>query len=821
MNSVENFLGSGENYIPGVFFIRKKQSYGEISYSYVSKSAGDILGLEGEIKFTDILNMIHFADKDNFLKRMTASEKDLKKYTTDFRFITKDGRIRWLTSAVDVKKEDDGSVVWNGIIIDVTDSKQHEEWLATTLNNAPEGIVTFASDCVIISANATMSKLFGYDEDELIGKRITDLMNPEQAPYFMEYIDNYLLIVDNCGIQKLKNYECIRKDGSVFPVEFSMNDIKNMGNLLFVLAVRDITERKQMEKALRENEIKLENIVSAMPCAFFTAIIKSDGTQEGVYLSDGADKLFGGNRAADRNRNGKNNTDFLAAVDDDDANRIREFRRGLFKNRIHDFWEDEVRLKDGRWVQYSVKPEYLDNGKILNHGLIIDITKRKHAEEKIRFMAYHDMMTQIGNRSFLMKEFPKVVAAAKRGGNKFAVISIVPVNISEFYANSGYDVGDALMAEVASKLMKMAGIDDVLAYVSGSRFVLLKGNITDSAAIDNLCAEICDVFDEALTVDNQEFEVSVKIGVSVYPDHSTDIDTLLRYSEAALMYTKHDFNDEYKLFTEEMKADLSNKLLTRNRLKYAIQNRQIVPYFQAQVDVATGKICGMEVLARWIDEKEGVIPPYRFIPIAEEFGLIEPMTELVIEEACRINKKWIDAGIARVPIAVNISGKHYPDNMLKLIKRMIDEVRLPSECLEVELTESSMMDNPDKTRKTILQLLEMGVTCSIDDFGTGYSSLSMLKSFPIKKIKIDRSFVLDIDKDDGYAIVNATIAMGKALNLTILAEGVDNKRHFNILRKQGCEIIQGYLFSKPVSAQEMEEKLAGWNAEREIAAVME
>ncbi len=820
MNNVENFLGSGKDYIPGVYFIREKRSGGEIKYAYISESAKDILGFDGEVKFADILNMIHFADKDRYLQKLKESEEKLQKYTENFRFITKDGKIHWLSGAVDVKMNENGTVVWNGIIIDVTDTKQHEEWLAITLNNAPEGIVTFAGDCVIISANATMSQLFGYDEKELIGKRLTELMNPEQAPYFEEYINNYLLIVDNCGAQKLKNYECIRKDGSVFPVEFSINDIKNMGNLLFVLAVRDITSRKQMEKALKENEIKLQNIVSAMPCAFFTAVIKSDGTQESVYLSNGADKLFTGNHVGQTEKQ-NGNMDFLAALDDDDASRIREFRKGLFKKCMHDFWEDEVRLKDGRWMQYSVKPEYLDNGKILNHGLIIDITKRKHAEEKIRFMAYHDMVTQIGNRSFLMKEFPKTVAAAKRNGKKFAVISIVPVNISEFYANSGYDVGDALMAEVASKIMKLSGTNDVLAYVSGSRFVLLKGNITDSAAIDNLCAEICDVFDETLTVDNQEFEVSIKIGVSVYPDHSTDIDTLLRYSEAALMYTKHDFNDEYKLFTEEMKADLSNKLLTRNRLKYAIQNRQIVPYFQAQVDVKTGEICGMEVLARWIDEKEGVIPPYRFIPIAEEFGLIEPMTELIIEEACRINKRWIDSGIARVPIAVNISGKHYPDNMLKLIKRMIDEVRLPSECLEVELTESSMMDNPDKTRKTILQLLEMGVTCSIDDFGTGYSSLSMLKSFPIKKIKIDRSFVLDIDKDDGYAIVKATIAMGKALNLTILAEGVDNKRHFNILRKQGCEIIQGYLFSKPISAQEMEEKLAAWNAGREIAAVTE
>lgn len=442
-----------------------------------------------------------------------------------------------------------------------------------------------------------------------------------------------------------------------------------------------------------------------------------------------------------------------------------------------------------------------------------DITDRRQKEMQLQYLAFHDAETGVGNYAYLKEAFPRILEQAKSSKTQVAVLSIAPDSVGQINAVAGHVIGTHLLSEMAKRIQNCLTNQDILLRTSGHHFVVLLCGLEFNLEAEEKIEKILHSFTETLEVDGLDFDVSVCVGVCFCPQDGEDIDDLIAHADLALEKARSEAKSSMRIYTGELSMPAVANMSMHKKLKQALENEEIFPYFQPQVDIATGRIIGLEALARW-KSCDGMIPPADFIPEAEEYGLIDTLAEIILNQACTWNQKWYAMGLASIPVAVNISGRqfHNESQLLRMVDRTLEATGLPPYLLELELTESSAMYDPKNARRIIQTLLDNNVRCALDDFGTGYSSLSVLRSFPLKKLKIDRSFVLQLSDPKNTEIVRATIAMAHALNLSVLAEGVENKQHFDILRDLGCDIIQGYLFSRPLPAEETEILLSRWDA---------
>ena len=442
-----------------------------------------------------------------------------------------------------------------------------------------------------------------------------------------------------------------------------------------------------------------------------------------------------------------------------------------------------------------------------------DITDRRQKEMQLQYLAFHDAETGVGNYAYLKEAFPRILEQAKSSKTQVAVLSIAPDSVGQINAVAGHVIGTHLLSEMAKRIQNCLTNQDILLRTSGHHFVVLLCGLEFNLEAEEKIEKILHSFTETLEVDGLDFDVSVCVGVCFCPQDGEDIDDLIAHADLALEKARSEAKSSMRIYTGELSMPAVANMSMHKKLKQALENDEIFPYFQPQVDIATGRIIGLEALARW-KSCDGMIPPADFIPEAEEYGLIDTLAEIILNQACTWNQKWYAMGLASIPVAVNISGRqfHNESQLLRMVDRTLEATGLPPYLLELELTESSAMYDPKNARRIIQTLLDNNVRCALDDFGTGYSSLSVLRSFPLKKLKIDRSFVLQLSDPKNTEIVRATIAMAHALNLSVLAEGVENKQHFDILRDLGCDIIQGYLFSRPLPAEETEILLSRWDA---------
>ena len=380
-------------------------------------------------------------------------------------------------------------------------------------------------------------------------------------------------------------------------------------------------------------------------------------------------------------------------------------------------------------------------------------------------------------------------------------------------AVSAHLVNTRLAAVVAERIRNCLNVSDVVALTYTHHFTVLLTGIEFSIEIEKKVESILKAFKTPVSVDDVEFDFSVSIGVCFYPQNGDKLEQLIEFADLALNKARSESQSSMRLYSSDFSMAAAVNRNMRKNLKSAIENREITAYYQPQVDIKTGQIIGLEALARW-KTPDGLIPPSDFIAEAEEYGLIDALTETVLDQACSWNQKWYSMGLCSVPVSVNISARqfHNETQLLKLVDTALDKNGLPPYLLELELTESSAMYDPKNARRIIQNLLDNNIRCALDDFGTGYSSLSVLRSFPLKKLKIDRSFILDLKEKKNLEIVRATIAMAHALNLTVLAEGVETRKHFEILKSLDCDVIQGYLFAQPLSPEETELLLMRWDA---------
>jgi diguanylate cyclase (GGDEF)-like protein/PAS domain S-box-containing protein len=474
--------------------------------------------------------------------------------------------------------------------------------------------------------------------------------------------------------------------------------------------------------------------------------------------------------------------------------------------------EEPFVRSDGRidWVRGEIQPWRDGNGEIGGIVMFSEvITQTRRAEETIKRMAYSDPLTDLPNKQLFMDRLHQVIANAGANERQAAVMFLDLDRFKLINDTLGHDIGDLLLMAIAERLAGCMGPADTVARLGGDEFTILLGDVLDAGKVAMVAESILAALSKPIRVRDQELFVSASIGISMFPDDGEQPVDLLKNADAALYQAKEHGNG-YEFYSADMNAKAPERLALENSLRKALDRGEITLHYQPQLDLASSRIVGAEALARWQHPELGMIPPATFIPLAEETGLILPITEWVLRTACLQNMEWQAAGLPAIRISVNLSGRSFKQrDLAAMVSRVFGETGLLPQHLDLELTESSLMEDVEATTVTLDRLNAMGIQLSIDDFGTGYSSLSYLKRFPLSTLKIDRSFIRDLANDqDDAAIVKAIIALAHSLCLRVVAEGVETEEQLAFLRAENCDEIQGYYFSRPLPADAFMQFLA-------------
>jgi diguanylate cyclase (GGDEF)-like protein/PAS domain S-box-containing protein len=478
-----------------------------------------------------------------------------------------------------------------------------------------------------------------------------------------------------------------------------------------------------------------------------------------------------------------------------------------------------LKRKDGSLVWVLESEDLIEgpDGRMsVIEGTTIDITERKRAEEQVKHLAFHDPLTNLPNRLLFSDRLTLAVAQAHRHNQRLAVLFLDLDRFKVINDSLGHSVGDELLRQVAERIQEYVREGDTVARLGGDEFTLLVPGITAEEDAAKIAKKICDAIHDPFWIDGRELFVTTSMGVAVYPSDGHDAETLVRNADSAMYRAKEQGRDNYQLYTPAMNAKAVERLSLESRLRQAVANDELELHFQPFFDLKTAEVLGAEALLRWRHPELGLIPPGEFIPIAELSGLIVPIGEWVLRTACAAARKWHAQGFPSLTVSVNLSSRQFQQSdLVSQVTSALTETGLEPDKLDLEITESNAMQNAEHSINTLWGLKKQGVRISMDDFGTGYSSLNYLKRFPIDRIKLDQSFVRDLpgDKDDA-AIAMAVIAMGRSLELVVIAEGVETEEQLAFLKDRNCDQLQGFLFSRPLPP----EAFASFLEEGRIAA---
>lgn len=440
------------------------------------------------------------------------------------------------------------------------------------------------------------------------------------------------------------------------------------------------------------------------------------------------------------------------------------------------------------------------------------------SDERIRFLAFHDSLTGLPNRPMFKEYLERSIAHAKRNQQLLAVLFMDLDNFKHVNDTLGHQAGDELLREVADRITKVLRGDDyisheaiqddpdeILARLGGDEFIILLPDLQDPHAPGAVAQRIIEALCQPINVIGQDCHVGASIGITVYPADGEDVDLLIKHADIAMYHAKDKGKNIYQYFQDSMNAAAMERLKLENRLRNAIQHEHFTLHYQPQVDSTSHELIGMEALVRWVDPNDGLIPPNDFIPLAEDSGLILPIGEWVIHTACRQAREWQKAGYRTGLVSVNISSIQFEkQDVPSIIKSALSRYRLDPASLEIEITESAIMTNPKRAVEILDEIKALGVSIALDDFGTGYSSLSYLRRFPIDTLKIDRSFILEVDKKQEDAeIVGAITAMAHILGLRVVVEGIEKVSQLEVVHERQCDVVQGFLFSRPLPPEQI------------------
>jgi diguanylate cyclase (GGDEF)-like protein/PAS domain S-box-containing protein len=723
----------------------------------------------------------------------------------EYVFATKDGeRIDLTMSFAPIIHEGQNA---GAVIIgrDIRDRKRAEREvlqavtiLQSTLDSTADGILVVGDAGRIFSYNQRFvdmwhvpKRIMDTEDDREIVKYVVDQMaDPDE---FSRTIETLYAQPDAESFDLLEF-----KDGRRFERYSIGRRIEGVANVR-VWSFRDVTARYAAEAALRESEIRYRLLFEQNAAG--VCVTRRDGTI--IDANTTFAQMLGYRRADLLGR--KLSELYARGVELDEL--VTMLVDATTLNSI----EVELRRADGTpiWVLQNLVLVGERSTEVI-HATVVDISDRKRAEEQIEFHAYHDVLTHLPNRKLFSDRLRQSLTRARRAAKPLAVMFIDIDHFKTVNDTLGHTAGDELLLEMSRRLRRCVRDDDTVARLGGDEFTIILSELAHAEDAVQVANKVLEAVAVPLVISSMPIEVSASIGIALYPVDGHDPETLLRNADSAMYRAKESGRNNYQLCTEEMKSRAMERLSLEARLRKALHDGQLVLQYQPQISLVTGRIMGAEALVRWNDPERGMVQPSGFIPIAEETRLIVPLGEWVLHTACRQTKEWIDRGVGPMRVAVNLSARQFQQaDLVHMVRRALHDVRLDPSALELEITETTAMQNGEVTVEVLRALRDIGVAISIDDFGTGYSSLHYLKRFPISGVKIDRAFVRDLGSSDGdAAIVSAVIGIARSLNLRVIAEGVETAEQFAFLRGKDCDEAQGFYFSRPVDPEDLTRTLA-------------
>jgi diguanylate cyclase (GGDEF)-like protein/PAS domain S-box-containing protein len=730
--------------------------------------------------------------------------------------LTKTGSVLDVSLSVSPIKDSTGLITGaSAIARDITLRKRAEEQLklqSAVLEAAANAIVITDFEGTIVWANHAFTAMTGYSKEEALGNNLRLLKSGEQPESY------YAELWSTISSGKVWQGEIVnrRKDGTTYTEEMTITpvsrDVGNPADRYFIAIKQDITERKRAEEELYRAHQMLQTILNTIP--------------QRVFWKDRNCTYVGCNRAFATDAGLNNPAEIIGKSDFDlvwseTAEVYRTDDKLVMEQGSAKLGYEEMqdRADRGRvWLRTSKLPLWDREGKVIGViGTYEDITARKLAEERVQYLAYYDALTGLPNRTLLQDRLAKALAGARRRKDKVAILFLDLDRFKDINDSLGHSVADLLLQEVAERLKTWAREQDTVARVGGDEFLIVLTGLKDVADAAVATERIVNLMTAEFVVQGHSLSIGCSVGISIFPEHGADGETLIKNADAAMYSAKDNGRNNFRCFTADMNAQVVERLTLENSLRLALDKKELFLVYQPQMDIATGRITGLEALLRWQHPDLGLVPPDKFIRIAENSGLIVPIGEWVVRTACRQARKWQDEGLPAVSVAVNVSAIQFrQDGFCELIRRVLHETGLAPQYLELELTESLLLANANLMLSVVQELKAIGVTLAIDDFGTGYSSFSYLRQFRVSKLKIDRVFIRDVAVNPDDAAIE--ISMAKSLHLKVIAEGVEDEAQMSFLRAHQCDEIQGYYFSKPLAVDKVADKLRPHSPEPQARA---
>ncbi|UOF92584.1 EAL domain-containing protein [Fodinisporobacter ferrooxydans] len=677
--------------------------------------------------------------------------------------------------------------------------QEQQDQLQTLIHALPDAINFKDAEARWIEANPPMLRLFGLEGIDVYGK--TD---KELAQYTSFYRDalNYCEVSDEYAWKagKITRVEetVSQPDGSVKIYDthkVPMFD-KNGRRKGLVVIGRDITEQKQMLEALKESEKKYRTLVESSPIG---VMIYQNGVIH--YINPSGADILGAPSAESLQ-----GFSVLNFIHPDVQPAVLEQIKTMAVSPQEPI-EIKVVCMDKKevYIQIFTLPIRF-NGKSAVQVVFNDITERKTTDEKIRYLAFHDALTGLPNRK-MMHSHLRDALKSRQTHESVAVMFIDLDSFKHINDTLNHTVGDEVLKDVAQRLQACVFDSGIACRMGGDEFAIILPNVTNMNIVQGIADGILKQLRKPLFIEDRILRVTASIGISFAPDHGEQVEPLIRSADIAMYAAKERGKNKFYVYTQELHNEYSRRLEIENALREAVENEQFEIFYQPIIDVKTGHVASLEALIRWNRPEYGFVSPTEFIPIAEETGQIISIGRWVARSVCRQIKNWQQLGYSLVPISINVSGMDFqlPDFMERF-KEIVNEGEIDPKWIEIEITESALMNDIQHAMQTLKDLKEMGVRCAMDDFGTGYSSLSYLRKFPVDKLKIDRSFVKDISNQENQAILRNIIQLARNLRLLVVAEGVETQEELRFLQSEMCDYVQGYLYSQPISAAGIEDR---------------